>query len=445
MRVAVFGLGYVGTVTAACLALHGHEVRGVDPERVKVDMISRGTSPVVEPEVDDLIAGAVRAGRLHATTEALEGVDGADISLVCVGTPSSRHGGTDLSILVRAVRQIGEALARAPDRAPFHGVVVRSTVPPGTLEEVVVPTLEEALGEAAGPRFGVASCPEFLREGSGVTDFLSPPFTVVGIGDPRVAEELGRLLDFVDAPLRVVPARAAEALKYACNAFHAVKVSFANELTRALRPLGVDGRVVMELFCEDERLNISPRYLRPGFAFGGSCLPKDLRSLLYMGRMNCVDLPLLTGTVASNELTLRDVTGQVLSSGWRRIALMGLSFKAETDDLRESPNVELAETLLGKGLAIRIFDPVIQPSRLVGANLRYVEARLPHLRELLTDSPEDALRDADAAIVSSGAGAVIDALIAAPPPCLLDLNGRLGERVEALPGYRGAGWWSPPG
>lgn len=445
MRVAVFGLGYVGTVTAACLASHGHEVRGVDPEHTKVDMIARGSSPVVEPELDELVAEAVRGGRLFATTDPLEAVDGTEVSLVCVGTPSSRNGGTDLTHIRRAVSDVAQAVGRAVERVPFHAVIVRSTVPPGTLEEVVIPTLEADLGDIAATGFGVAACPEFLREGSGVADFHSPPFTVVGIGDPRAADAMRRLLWFLDAPFHVVPVRAAEALKYACNAFHAVKVSFANELTRALRPLGVDGRVVMELFCDDTRLNISSRYLRPGFAFGGSCLPKDLRALLHMGRMNSVDLPLLAGTMASNELTARDVTAQVLANGWRRVALMGLSFKAETDDMRESPNVELAETLLGKGLAIRIFDPVIQPSRLVGANLRYVEARLPHLSRLLTDSPKAALRDADVAIVSSGATAVIDALVAEPPPCLLDLNGRLGERVEALPGYRGAGWWSPPG
>ena len=446
MRVAVFGLGYVGTVTAACLASGGHEVRGVDPEVAKVDMVSGGASPVVEPQLDEMVARAVGAGLLRATTSAVEALEGADVSLLCVGTPSTPRGSTDLAHLRRAVGEIAEALLGS-ETAPrgFHCVVVRSTVPPGTLEQEVAPILEAQLGPLAGAGVGLASCPEFLREGSGVADFLDPPFTVVGTSEPRVAGTLGRLFAFVDAPFRVVPVRTAEALKYTCNAFHAVKVSFANELSRLLRPLGVDGRSVMELFCEDDRLNISPRYLRPGFAFGGSCLPKDLRSILHMGRMNSVDLPLLTGTLTSNELTLRDVVDQVLSSGCRRVALLGLSFKMQTDDLRESPNVELAETLLGKGISIRIFDPIIQPSRLMGTNLRYIEARLPHLRELLTDSPQTAIQGADAAIASTSAASVVDALVAEPPSLLIDLDGRLGDEIEALPGYRGAGWWSAPG
>ena len=441
MKVAVFGLGYVGTVTAACLADHGHEVWGVDPQRAKVDAVCCGTSPVVEPYLAEVVARAVAAGRLHATTDPARAVAGAEVSLVCVGTPSSSCGGTDLSHVLRAVLEIGRTLrASAAPPAMFRTIVVRSTVPPGTLEGAIVPILETELGMPPGSGYGVAACPEFLREGSGVADFLDPPFTVVGTSDPRVADVLGRLFAFVDAPFRVVPVRTAEALKYACNAFHAVKVSFANELSRLLRSLGVDGRDVMEVFCEDDRLNVSTRYLQPGFAFGGSCLPKDLRSLLHMGRMNSVELPLLTGALGSNERAVHDVVEQATSNGWRTFAVLGLSFKEQTDDLRESPNVELTERLLGKGMAIRIFDPVIQPSRVMGSNLRYIEARLPHLWGLLTDSPATALRGADVAVVSSRSDAVIDALLADPPECVLDLNGRLGERVEALPGYRGAAW-----
>lgn len=440
MKVAVFGLGYVGTVTAACLASNGHDVWGVDPQSMKVDLVSRGVSPVIEPLLDRLMAEAVAAGRLHATTDPVEAVDGAEVSLICVGTPSSPRGSTDLSFVLRAAKEIGEALSISGPPPAFHSVVVRSTVPPGTVEEVVAPALEHAVGLPLGTGFGVAMCPEFLREGSGVADFMDPPFTVVGAADSQVAVVLERLFAFLDRPVRVVSVRTAEGLKYACNAFHATKVSFTNELARLYRSLGVDTREVMELFCEDDRLNISPRYLRPGFAFGGSCLPKDLRSLLYLGRLNSIELPLLAGTLLSNEIMVREIVQRALASGGRKLALLGLSFKMETDDLRESPNVELAETLLGKGFEVRVYDPVIQPSRLVGTNREYVESKLPHLRRLLFDSAEEALEDAELAIVSSYSQCMVDALLRNPPPVLIDLTGRLGDAVESIPGYQGAGW-----
>jgi GDP-mannose 6-dehydrogenase len=447
MKVTVFGLGYVGTVTAACLANNGHEVWGVDPERTKVATVSQGLSPVVEPGLGALVADAAARGTLHATTDPVDAMTGADISLVCVGTPSSPHGATDLSYVLRAVGDIGRALSSSSSSSGtssgspgFHSVVIRSTVPPGTVEGQLAPALEAELGEAVGPRVGMAMCPEFLREGSGVADFFDPPFTVVGTAQPETATAMDRLLEFLDRPVRVVPVRTAEALKYACNAFHATKVSFANELARLYRSLGVDARAVMELFCEDDRLNISPKYLSPGFAFGGSCLPKDLRSLLHLGRINSVELPLLVGTLSSNQFVVDDVVQRVLAGAGRKVAVLGLSFKMQTDDLRESPNVELAETLLGKGFDVRIYDPIIQPSRLVGANLEYVQSRLPHLGRLLADSPAEALQHADIAVVSSYADAVVGALLGDPPPAIIDLSGRLGDEVEAIPGYEGVGW-----
>lgn len=441
MRVAVFGLGYVGTVTAACLSTNGHEVWGVDPELSKVESISSGTSTVVEPGLDRLVADGVSARTLRATSDPAVALKEADVSIVCVGTPSSPQGSTDLSYVLRAVTEIGRGLLMGDRPASaFHTVVIRSTVPPGTVEGKLIPALEAELGAPLGDGFGVAMCPEFLREGTGVADFFDPPFTVVGTSDPRVVEAVASLLGFLERPVRRVAVQTAEGLKYACNAFHAVKVSFANELARLYRPLGVDAREVMELFCEDDRLNISPKYLRPGFAYGGSCLPKDLRALLYLGRMNSVELPLLTGTSASNDITIREATQRILSSSYRSVALLGLSFKMQTDDLRESPNVELAETLLGKGYVVRIYDPIIEPSRLVGTNLRYVESKLPHLRRLLADSPEEALDAAEVAVVSSHADTIVDALLAAKPPLLLDLSGRLGKPVESIPGYQGVGW-----
>jgi GDP-mannose 6-dehydrogenase len=440
VKVAVFGLGYVGTVTAACLAARGHDIWGVDIDEHKVAMVGDGRTPVLEPGLGELIADAVASGALHATTSVAEALTGAEVSIVCVGTPSSANGGTDLSFVTRATEEIAQVLAAAPEGSPFHAVVVRSTVPPGTVDEIVAPVLR-----ATGARVGTAMCPEFLREGSGVADFFDPPFTVVGTGDPDVAELLSSLFGFLDQPVRVVAVRTAESLKYACNAFHAVKVAFANEIGRVFRPLGIDSRAVMELFCEDRRLNISPNYLRPGFAFGGPCLPKDLRSLLHSARMSSVDLPLLAGAMSSNELVLADVVNRITAEGGygeggMTVALLGLSFKMSSDDLRESPSVRLAETLIGKGYRVRIHDPVVKPSQLIGTNRRYVESRLPHLQHLLADSASEALAGAEVAVVSSSTEPVIAALLAAAPSRILDLTGRLGAGVEALQGYEGVGW-----
>jgi GDP-mannose 6-dehydrogenase len=440
MRIAVFGLGYVGTVTAAGLASRGHDVCGVDVDEVKVSLIRQGRSPVVEPGLDDLVADGVFTGALQATTEAAEALDGADVSLLCVGTPSTPQGSSDLGYLRRALTDIRAALEVAgPPASGFHAVVVRSTVPPGTGDEIVAPTFAD-LPVGTGWQIGTAMCPEFLREGSGVADFFDPPFVVAGAGDPRVHEVLTGMFAFLGRELRHVDVRSAEALKYACNAFHATKVSFANEMGRVFRAYGVDAREVMRIFCEDRSLNISPAYLQPGFAFGGSCLPKDLRALLHMARANDLDVPLLAGTLRSNELVVRDVLDRIVASPARVVAMLGLSFKSDTDDLRESPNVELAERLLGKGFEVRIYDPIVNPRRLTGANLRYVEARLPHLGRLLAATPQEALQGSDAAVIATSEPAVLAALRAAPPPHIVDVSGRLGAEVESIAGYEGLGW-----
>ncbi len=439
MKVAIFGLGYVGTVTAACLAANGHDVWGVDVDKNKVDAIQRGRSPVVEPGLTELVEQVRSSGRLRATISAREAVEHADISLLCVGTPSTAQGGTNLGYIHRVAEDVTAALAaREPGQVRFHCVVVRSTVPPGTVE-----SLGEKLSTylaGSDQHIGVAMCPEFLREGTGISDFYAPPYTVIGAQDPDVIESVERLFSFIDRPLRIVDIRTAEALKYACNAFHATKVTFANELGRIFRSLDVDGRKVMELFCEDDQLNISKRYLRPGFAFGGSCLPKDLRSILHVARMQNVDLPLLAGTLASNRLSVGDVVDRVIACDGRSIAVLGLSFKADSDDLRESPYVEVAETLLGKGYEVSIYDPIVNPSTLIGTNRVYVESRLPHLHKILTECPADALEDADVAIVSSSDPEVVTALLAARPPHIIDLDGRLGPGVESLAGYQGVAW-----
>src|SRR5215510_14523621 len=440
MRIAIFGLGYVGTVTAAGLASQGHDVCGVDVDAVKVDHIRSGRSPVVEPGIDRLIATAVESGRLRATTDPVVALDRADVSLLCVGTPSLPRGGTDLTYMRRALEDIRRGLVAArPPASGFHAVVVRSTVPPGPGDDVVRRVFAET-PLPAGWTVGTAMCPEFLREGSGVADFFNPPLVVIGTVDKRVTDLLTEMFDFLRREITVVGVRSAEALKYACNAFHATKVSFANEMARIFRVLGVDSREVMQVFSEDTILNISAAYLMPGFAFGGSCLPKDLRALLDLARVHVLDVPLLAGTLRTNELVIADVVDRLIASPFRTVAMLGLSFKMDTDDLRESPNVELAERLIGKGFDVHIYDPIVNPARLVGANRRHVESKLPHLGRLLTHEPSEALRGADVAVVSSSDHAVVDALLMIPPPYLIDISGRLGDEVESLPGYEGLGW-----
>jgi GDP-mannose 6-dehydrogenase len=440
MRIAVFGLGYVGTVTAAGLASQDHEVCGVDVDPAKVDRIRAGLSPVVEPGIDELIAAAVEGGRLTATADPAVALDRAEVSLLCVGTPSLHQGGTNLSYLRRALADIREGLAVAtPPASGFHAVVIRSTVPPGTGDDLVGSAFA-TLPSAGGWTVGTAMCPEFLREGSGVADFFNPPFVVLGTADQRVTEVVSGMFSFLNRDIRLVDVRSAEALKYACNAFHATKVSFANEMARIFRRFGVDSREVMRVFSEDTVLNISPAYLMPGFAFGGSCLPKDLRALLDMARVNALDVPLLAGTAQSNELVIADVVNRLITRPFRTIAMLGLSFKMNTDDLRESPNVELAERLVGKGFDVRIYDPIVNPERLMGSNLRYIDNHLPHLRRLLFTTPRDALQEVDAAVVATSDRSVINELRAAPPSWILDLHGRLGPEIERLPGYEGIGW-----
>lgn len=442
MNVTLFGLGYVGSVTATCLASRGHRVVGVDTDSGKVDAMNAGVPPVIEPGLDALLAEAVGSGALRVTGSAADGLVDSDVSIVCVGTPSAAGGSTDLRQVRRVVGEIGQVLAGS-DRP--HTVVIRSTVPPGTVDEVVRPLLEESSGRRVGTDLQVAMCPEFLREGTSVTDFFHPPFLVVG-GERAAVQVVRELFDFVDAPHHAVDVRSAESLKYACNAYHALKVSFTNELARLYRLLEVDSRQVMRVFVDDHQLNVSPAYLRPGFAFGGSCLPKDLRSLLHLARMNSVDLPVLQGALASNEILVRDTAERVLdaveSSGMsnRRVALLGLSFKHDTDDLRESPNVALAEILIGKGLDVQVHDPFVNTATLTGANLRYVQQRLPHLHKVLHDDAADALAGAHVAVVSSAGAEALRTLVGLAPPVVIDLDGRLGPEVESLAGYQGVGW-----
>jgi GDP-mannose 6-dehydrogenase len=439
MRVAILGLGYVGAVTAAGLASRGHHVVGVDVHQGKVDTINHGVSPVVEPAIDLLVEESVAAGRLRATTDIREAIEQADISLVCVGTPSTPRGDTNLTFIRRAVGDIRDAMETAtPPESGFHAVVIRSTVPPGTGATVVAPTFQDRTPE--GWTVGTAMCPEFLREGSSVDDFFAPPFVVIGAGDERTAGACAELFGFLDMEPHHVDVAAAESLKYACNAYHAVKVTFANEMGRIFAQHSVDSRVVMKIFCEDTKLNISPTYLRPGFAFGGSCLPKDLRALHSMARTAGIDVPMLSSTLASNEYTVRSLVDRVLETGYRKVAILGLSFKSNTDDLRESPTLELAERFVGKGLDVRIYDPIVNPARLVGSNREYLRTHLAHVGRLLSRRPEDTIEDADVVIIATRDAAALAALGKANPKLVIDLDGRLGRDVEELAGYQGVCW-----
>jgi GDP-mannose 6-dehydrogenase len=437
MNIVVVGLGYVGAVTAACLGKLGHSVVGVDIDPNKLEPLEQGRSPIVEPGLDELVASGRKTGRLRVSSDLAAAVEEADVVLVSVGTPARSDGTVDLEFVERVTEQLGQAISH---RSSFLAVVYRSTVPPGTVDGRLRPILEAVSGLQAGVDFGVAMVPEFLREGSGVEDFFAPPFTVAGVGDERTLVLVTEVFAAIEQPLHPMDIDAAESLKYACNAFHAVKITFANEIGRLLAAIDVDARDVMRVFREDDRLNVSAAYLRPGFSFGGSCLPKDLRALMHLARISDVELPMLSGVMRSNESHLRAAVRKVVDTGQRQVALLGLSFKPETDDLRESPYVELGEILVGKGLDVRIFDPVVQPDRLFGANRRYVETHLPHLQRMLCTSPEEAIDGASVAVVATADTGVIRALVEAAPAVVLDLHGSLGPELEGLPGYDGIAW-----
>lgn len=402
-RVAVFGLGYVGTVTAACLSRDGHTVVGVDIDPGKTSAIERGHSPVAEPGVEELLSAAVRAGRLTTTGSVAEAVGRTDLAMVAVGTPSDSRGDVDAGALVRVVEQIGECL-RETDRE--YLIVIRSTLLPSLIEDRVRPALEAALAEPLGGRVHLCNNPEFLREATAVRDYDSPPFVIVGAEDADAARRVLELYSKIPAPNIATDLRTAALVKYACNAFHALKVAFANEIGMLSRAMGADGREVMEIVCRDERLNISPAYLRPGFAFGGSCLPKDLRALTRFANREAVPAEVLQAILPSNDAVLEEGVRlvQERAGGSRRVGLVGLSFKAGTDDLRESPQVRLAEILIGRGYDVRIYDPGVEAARLVGRNRSYVDQHLPHLAALLVGEPADLMEHADVLVLGTDAG-----------------------------------------
>lgn len=438
MKVSVFGLGYVGSVSAASFAADGHTVVGVDVNADKVASLNESRSPIVEKGLDELIQSSVANGSLRATTSTDEAVQGTDLSLLCVGTPSRKNGSLDLSYLQRVCEQIGTALKQ---KSEYHVVVVRSTVLPGTTHDVVIPTLERTSGKTYGTGFGVTVNPEFLREGTAIHDFRHPPLTLVGHNYMSDAAPTEALYARVQAPLVNTSIRTAEMIKYASNTWHALKVCFANEIGNLCKRVQIDSHEVMDIFCRDDKLNLSSYYMRPGFAFGGSCLPKDVRALQYRAKEVDLEMPVIQAILNSNQLQIQHALDQIIESGKKRIGLLGFSFKAGTDDLRESPIVILAEVLLGKGYELRIYDKNVSLARLVGANKEYINHQIPHLSSLLCETIDEVLDRSDVIVVGNAAPEFSDALKKTRPEQLIvDLVRVKTDRTEIPGRYEGICW-----
>jgi GDP-mannose 6-dehydrogenase len=406
-RISIFGLGYVGAVSLACLARDGHRVIGVDVDPVKLDLIRSRKSPILEEGIQELMRDVVDSGRVSVTNDAAQALHETELSFVCVGTPSASNGSQDLTFILRLAEQLGLALK---DKKEFHTIVIRSTVQPGTVEEKIEPILERASGKRSGVDFGICFQPEFLREGSSIRDYDHPPYTIVGGNCEQAVNSVREVFQHLEARFLVTNIRVAEALKMSCNAFHALKITFANEIGRVSQSLGIDSHEVMRLVCADQRLNISPAYLKPGFAFGGSCLPKDLRALTNIAKQNDLSLPMLSSLLESNRVHIDHAVDMILKMGRPKVGMLGLSFKTGTDDLRESPLVLVAKRLLGEGCELRIFDPEVQLSRLLGANRSYIDAHIPHLGSLLCSSMAEMLDPSEVILVGLQQAALNDAL-----------------------------------
>lgn len=420
MKISIFGLGYVGAVSLACLSRDGHNVIGVDIDATKLDLIMAGKTPVVEEGMVDLMASVAASGRVTVTTDARQAVLNSEISLVCVGTPSAPNGSQDQGAILRLAEEMGHAIR---EKSTPHVVVFRSTLVPGTVEEVLRPIIERISGKKDGEGFYLCFQPEFLREGSSIRDYDKPPFTVVGANHAYPIERLRELFGNLPCKFVETSVRSAEMMKYCCNNFHALKITFANETARLCEALGVDPFEVMSLVCQDTQLNISPAYLKPGFAFGGSCLPKDLRATTYLAKINDVEIPMLAGIMQSNRNHLDLALQKLLATGKRKIGFIGLSFKTGTDDLRESPLVTLAEQLIGKGVQLSIYDPEVHLASLLGANRSFIEKHLPHIGQMMRAEIEEVIAESEVLVIGLSGQSVADTLanLCRPDQTLLDL------------------------
>lgn len=434
----MFGLGYVGCVSAGCLGRNGHKVMGVDISQNKVDIINSGKSPVIEKDIDEIIKEVVKSRKLISTTDAGEAVENSEISMICVGTPGKDNGSLDLSHVKRVCREIGSGLRQ---KDAYHVVAVRSTVLPGSVEGEVIPTIEETSGKKAGVDFGVCMNPEFMREGSSVYDFYHPPMIVIGELDKRSGDSVEHIYADIDAPVIRTSIRVAEMIKYVNNAFHSLKVCFANEIGNICKKLGIDSHDVMEIFCMDKKLNLSPYYLKPGFAFGGSCLPKDLRALLYKGRREDLKLPLLDSILESNENQIKTGIDLIRKTQKKKIGIFGFSFKPGTDDLRESPMVELIETLLGKGYKISIYDKNVSIARIFGANKQYIEKEIPHISSLMCSSVEEVLSRSEVLVIGNNSEEFKEIpKLMKKGQIIIDLVRIVNRKNEAKSEYEGICW-----
>jgi GDP-mannose 6-dehydrogenase len=406
-RISIFGLGYVGAVSLACLARDGHRVIGVDIDPVKLNLIRSRKSPILEEGIQELMRDVVDSGRVSVSDDTAWAIQQTEVSFICVGTPSAANGSQDLSAILRLAEKIGQALK---NKRAFHTIVVRSTVQPGTLEEKIEPILERESGKRSGVDFGLAFQPEFLREGSSIRDYDHPPYTIVGANCEAAINAVRGIFQHLEARFLVTSIRVAETLKMSCNAFHALKITFANEIGRISEAMGIDSHEVMRLVCADTRLNISPAYMKPGFAFGGSCLPKDLRALTQIARQNDIEIPMLSSLLTSNRVHIDHAVEKILKLGRPKVGMLGLSFKTGTDDLRESPLVMVAKRLIGEGCELRIFDPEVQLSRLLGANRSYIESHIPHVASLLCDSMDCLVSSSEVILVGIQQSVLNDAL-----------------------------------
>jgi GDP-mannose 6-dehydrogenase len=438
VKVSIMGLGYVGAVSCGCFARDGHDVIGVDVNPDKVQMIADGKAPIIEDEIGDIIDAGVKSGKLRASSDVRQAVLDTELTIISVGTPSQPNGSIDLIAIERVCEEIGAAIGEKADR---HLVVVRSTVLPGSVRKIVIPTLEKASNKKAGEGFAVCFNPEFLREGSSVRDHYDPPFTLIGCDDEADGKRASALYAGVKGDVLYSSIEAAELVKYACNAFHALKITFANEMGILAQSAGVDSHQVMDLVCKDTKLNISARYMKPGFAFGGSCLPKDLRALLYQGKRNDIELPLLAAIMESNRTQIERAVEMIVALKKKKVGLLGLSFKHGTDDLRESPLVTLAERLIGKGYDLRIYDQYISMTRLVGANKKYIEKEIPHISSLLVTDFDAIVGHSDILVIGNGAPEFDRvAEIAKPGQIVLDLVRRDALKNASNLDYRGVAW-----